>query len=54
MKKLLTPFLFLLLGVQANAQDPFTDSWNAAYALAEDKKFDEALASFAPLLMSNQ
>lgn len=51
MKKLLTPFLFLLLAVQAKAQDPFTDNWNAAYKLAEDKKFDEALAAFTPLLI---
>lgn len=51
MKKLLTPFLFLLLAVQANGQDPFTDNWNAAYALAEEKKFDEALAAFTPLLI---
>ncbi len=50
MKNLTILTLFLALAVSAVAQDDFNQRWEAAYALADEMKYEAALQAFEPLL----
>lgn len=50
MKRIIAIFIVVFLVSETRAQDAFTENWNKAYNLALEKKFQEALQLFEPLL----